>query len=305
MTLVMRLSLLVVCCSLVLAGCAASERTDPGRSASRSPSPIPTRPHRRPITIVAAGDICRARPSSCSATAQLVSMLSPDAVLPLGDNQYHAGGLNEYLQSYDRTWGRFRDITHPVAGNHEWLTPSAQGYLDYFELDRYWYTFKIAGWRFYALDATCRSNGGCGEDSTQFRWLRRSLSHRKDRCIVAYWHQPRFSSGTTHGSDDSTAAFWRLLYAAGADLILDGHEHNYERFSPQDPDGHPTDDGIVEIVAGTGSSEEGYPFGPPIANSEVRLNAVGVVRLALFPHRWVTRFVEPDLRVADRARGSC
>ena len=157
--------------------------------------------------------------------------------LTLGDNQYDEGTLAQYRASYDAAWGTFKGITYPVAGNHEWKTPKAQGYLDYFDRRTYWYSFMVGHWRFYALDGTCSDNGGCGVGDPQYTWLKQNLASRSDRCILAYWHQPRFSSGTTHGSDADVGPLWDLLSGAGADLILNGHEHNYERFAPQDPAG--------------------------------------------------------------------
>jgi len=257
-------------------------------------------------TVTAAGDICASRPDSCAPTARLIRGIGPDVALTLGDNQYSDGALARYLSSYDHAWGRFKDITSPVAGNHEWKTPNAQGYLDYFHLSTYWYSFRVGAWRLYALDGTCGLDGGCGEGDPQYEWLKSKLAARSDRCILAYWHQPRFSSGTTHGSATNVGPLWDLLHGAGADLILNGHEHNYERFAPQDPEGHAASDGIVEIVAGTGGNGDGsYPFGEPIANSEVRLNGLGAVELQLWGHGWAERFLRPSGRVVDRASGGC
>jgi hypothetical protein len=245
-------------------------------------------------------------PGSCASTAHLVRSLHPDVALTLGDNQYGEGTLAEYLASYDHSWGTFKDITSPVAGNHEWKTPRAQGFLDYFHRSGYWYSFRVGKWRLYALDGTCSDDGGCGVGDPQYTWLEKKLASRSDSCILAYWHQPRFSSGITHGSDTSVAPLWDLLYNAGADLILNGHEHNYERFAPQDPAGRPASDGIVEIVAGTGGDGDGsYPFGTPIPNSEVRLNGLGVVELRLWGLGWAEWFVRPTGDVVDRASGHC
>jgi hypothetical protein len=257
-------------------------------------------------TLTAAGDICPSTPDPCTPTARLIRRIGPDVALTLGDNQYSDGALAEYLASYDHAWGTFKEITFPVAGNHEWKTPNAQGYLDYFHLRTYWYSFKVGKWRLYALDGTCSDDGGCSEGDPQYEWLKRKLSMRSDRCILAYWHQPRFSSGTTHGSATNVGPLWDLLYGAGADLVLNGHEHNYERFAPQDPAGLPTADGIVEIVAGTGGNGEGsYPFGDPIANSEIRLNGLGAVELRLWGHGWAERFLRPSGQIVDRASGTC
>jgi hypothetical protein len=299
--------IIFVSSGLVAAGCAQAG-SDHAASAGRARQPLPEVPQAPPNAkiVTAAGDICTATPQSCSPTAHLVRSLHPDVALTLGDNQYDAGTLAEYLQSYDHAWGRFKAITDPVAGNHEWKTPNAQGFLDYFGRIGYWYSFKVGGWRLYALDGTCSADGGCGVGDPQYEWLKQKLAARTDRCILAYWHQPRFSSGTTHGSATNVAPLWDLLYDAGADLVLNGHEHNYERFAPQDPAGGPMPNGIVEIVAGTGGNGDGsYPFGTPIANSEVRLNGLGVVELRLWPHGWVERFLRPSGAVVDRSSGTC
>jgi hypothetical protein len=291
----------------VVVGC-ASDAGDHGSSGSGPAAEHLRVGLRRPhvAIVTAAGDICTSTPASCASTADLIRTIQPDVALTLGDNQYDAGTLAEYLESYDQEWGTFKEITSPVAGNHEWETPDAQGFLDYFDRGGYWYTFTVGRWRVYALDGTCYADGGCGPGDPQYRWLKRNLSARADRCILAYWHQPRFSSGTIHGSDPEVAPFWRLLYRAHADLILNGHEHNYERFAPQNPGGRPAADGIVQIVAGTGGNGDGsYPFGDPIANSRVRLNGLGVVKLSLRPHGWVERFLRPNGDVVDRASGSC
>ena len=257
------------------------------------------------MTVAAAGDICTRSPSSCSPTADLIDRLAPDAVLALGDNQYEDGTIEEYGKSYAQSWGRFKDITFPVAGNHEWHTPDAQGFLDYFGLTTHWYTFTVGPWRLYALDATCDENNGCDPASAQYEWLANELASDSDRCILAYWHQPRFSSGDTHGSHDEMAPIWALLDEAGADLVLNGHEHNYERFGPQDADGQSTPDGMVQIVAGTGGNPSSYGFGEPLENSEVRKGGFGVVELSLWKDGWAAAFTRTDGRVVDTASGGC
>jgi calcineurin-like phosphoesterase family protein len=270
------------------------------------PLPSVSRPPSGALVVTAAGDICGETPRTCSPTADLIRSVHPDAALTLGDNQYGEGTLAQYLAGYDGAWGSFKDITFPVAGNHEWKTPDAQGYLDYFDTKAYWYTFALGPWRFYALDGTCEDNGGCAPGDQQYEWLKDQLASRSDRCILAYWHQPRFSSGTKHGSDDLLEPMWQLLDFAGADLVLNGHEHNYERFSQQDAHGNADANGTVEIVAGTGGNGDGgYPFGQPIPNSEVRLNGLGVVELRLSAGGWLERFRRPTGEVVDRISGTC
>jgi hypothetical protein len=269
------------------------------------PLPSVSPPPAGAVEVAAAGDICPPRPEPCAPTADLVERLDPDAVLVLGDNQYESGTLEEYRASYDRTWGRFLPITHPVAGNHEWRTGGAAGYLEYFDRTTTWSTFSLGRWRLYALDGTCEENGGCAPGDPQYEWLAGELDTRTDRCILGYWHQPRLSSGTEHGSDEQVAPLWDLLESAGGDLVLNGHEHNYERFAPQDGRGRPDASGMVEIVVGTGGTTRAYPFGDPVANSIVRLGGSGVLELSLFDGGWVARFVRPDGTVDDQASGSC
>ncbi|HEX7347560.1 MAG TPA: metallophosphoesterase [Candidatus Limnocylindrales bacterium] len=291
--------LAVVAIAAALVSVLRSDTPSDGRSGA-SPSVPPGA-----TTVVAAGDICTRSPDSCTATAGLVERLAPDAVLALGDNQYEDGTLEEYSKSYDRSWGRFLPITYPVAGNHEWHTPGAQGFLDYFDLSAHWYTFTLDDWRFYALDGTCDENGGCDEGSPQYEWLAEELASSSQDCIAAYWHQPRFSSGDEHGSHEDLAPIWRLLDDAGAEIVLNGHEHNYERFGPQDADGNPTSEGIVQIVAGTGGNPRFYGFGDPIENSLVRKGGFGVVELSLWDSGWAASFIRPDGRAVDGVSGGC
>ena len=145
--------------------------------------------------------------------------------------------------------GAAKAITYPTVGNHEYLTPSAAGYFDYFDGvgaaggragDRStgYYSYDIGTWHVIVLNSECSHIGGCGRGSPQDRWLRDDLAAHPNRCTLAYWHEPRFTSGS-NGNFTGADMFWRNLYAAGADLILNGHDHDYERFAPQDPDATP------------------------------------------------------------------
>ena len=224
-----------------------------------------------PVRVVAAGDIacdpaspafnggagtateCRMR-----ATSDLALALAPDAVLTLGDNQYSDGALAKYNASFDPSWGRLRLVApiHPVPGNHEYLTAGAAGYFAYFgaaaaDPATGWYSFDLPGWHLIALNGNCGSVGGCGAGSPQLQWLEADLAAHPDVCTLAYWHQPRFSSGP-HGNDATYQPFWEALLAAGADLVLNGHDHVYERFAPQDASGGATPDGLRQLTVGTG-----------------------------------------------------
>src|SRR5664279_3941289 len=195
------------------------------------------------------------------------------AVLSLGDNQYYCGSLAAFQQSYDLSWGRVKAITHPVVGNHEYLThggsgPSTgcdttntngAGYFSYFgsaagTQGQGYYSFNVGAWHLIALNSNCGSAGGCGATSAQGKWLAADLAAHRNQCVLAYWHIPLFSSGGR--ANANTLSFWQQLYAAHADLVLDGHDHIYERFAPQTPAGvaDPVN-GIPEITVGTGGAD--------------------------------------------------
>ena len=267
------------------------------------------------ITVAAAGDIAcdpdapdfnagRGTDSACAQmrTADLLVKLEPDLVLALGDNQYKAGEYDAFSASYDPSWGRLKAKTFPIVGNHEGLRPdSGQGYCDYFGAVAHcnaegsqdgaaYYSFDVKNWHFIALNSNCAVAGGCGAGSPQEKWLRADLAANQQPCILAYWHHPRFSSGI-HGNNPRYDAFWNALYEYGADIVLDGHEHLYERFAPQNPDGAKDAEGIREFVVGTGGKEQRI-FHDVAANSEVRHRGTfGVLELTLHPASYDWQFV--------------
>jgi len=248
----------------------------------------------------ASGPVCQAK-----ATADLAASLRPSAVLALGDLQYDDGTLEKFQSSYGLTWGRLRQITHPVPGHKEYLDAisgrAAGGYFTYFksaagEPGRGWYSFDVGRWHVIALNSECDEIGGCTERSPQLRWLRADLEANRHRCKLAYWNRPRFSSGQ-HGGQTTLAAFWHQLYAGGVDVVLNGRAYDYERFAPQDPVGQrDSARGIRQFVVGTGGRHlEG--FEKIQRNSEKRnAAAYGVLQLTLRPDRYEWRFVptSPD-----------
>lgn len=242
--------------------------------------------NRDPV-IVGAGDIAAAGGAQ-KQTAGLISGINPTAVFTLGDNAYDSGTLSEYRSHYDPSWGRFNSIVRPVPGNHDYHTPGASGYFAYFgrRAPADYYSYDIGAWHLIALNGEIDVSA----DSAQEQWLRRDLTAHSNTCTLAYWHEPRFSSGSHHGSDPSFAPFWLDLYAAGADVVLNGHEHNYERFAKQTPSAQPAANGIREFVVGTGGRSH-YGFGVPVANSELRnATAYGVLSLTLHARSYDWRF---------------
>ncbi len=276
-----------------------------------------------PPVVVAAGDIAcdpadasfnggNGTATACrmKATSDLALALDPDAVLLLGDNQYEDGALAKYQASYDPTWGRLKAVTRPAPGNHDYGTTGAAGYFSYFgaaagDPAKGYYSFDLGGWHLIALNSNCAPVGGCGPGSPQEQWLAADLAAHPGVCTLAYWHHPRFSSGP-HGNDVTFQAFWTDLHAAGADLILNGHDHVYERFAPQDPAGAADPaQGLRQITVGTGGrNHTGFPL--IRANSEVRnAAAFGVLKLTLHPSGYTWQFVTEEGVVADAGAGLC
>jgi hypothetical protein len=164
-----------------------------------------------------------------------------EVFLALGDLQYNSGSLADFLSEYDPTYGRFRDITRPVVGNHKYQTPGAQGYWDYFGAaagteGEGWYSFDVGStWHVVALNSNCREVG-CGAGSPQHDWLRADLADNDRPCVAVALHHPRWSSTAAPGNNTSVTPFVRLLQREGAEVMLSGHAHNYERFARQRPD---------------------------------------------------------------------
>lgn len=231
-----------------------------------------------------------------AATAALIRDLNPAAVLPLGDLQYDRGEFANFQLSYGPTWGTFKDITRPVVGNHEYGTANASGYFRYFgaaagDPRKGYYSFDLGDWHIIALNSNCGAVGGCRAGSPQERWLRADLATHPTQCTLAYWHHPRFSSGP-HGNSADPQVFWQVLYEAGVDVVLNGHDHTYERFAPQTPEAEadPTQ-GIRQFVVGTGGRSL-YPFRTVRTNSEVRnSDTFGVLALTLMTDGYEWRFM--------------
>jgi hypothetical protein len=260
------------------------------------------------------------------ATSNLLAAKPYAAILALGDEQYECGNYQDYLGSFNSSWGRVKSLIRPVPGNHEYSTSGtgcstladAAGYFDYFDgpgaptgpagdRGKGYYSFDIGSWHMIALNGNCGPVGGCGSGSPQDTWLRNDLAAHPTACTLAYWHQPRFSSGGEHGNNAAYDRFWRDLYAAGADVILNGHDHDYERFAPQTPDVVASPAGIREFVVGTGGKSH-YAFAPTAQpNSEVQdATTFGVLELTLHANGYDWHFVpEPGATFTDQGSQPC
>ena len=230
------------------------------------------------------------------AVSDLLTSRSVDRVLPLGDLQYESGRPGDFQASYNASWGRVLAKTSPVVGNHEYGTPGAEAYFDYFgsaagPRGKGYYSYDLGTWHVIALNSNCSAVGGCGEGSAQNDWLEADLAASAAQCTLAYWHHPRFSSGN-HGDGSSVRPFWVDLYAAGADVVLNGHDHHYERFSTMDVSGSQDPSGIREFVVGTGGKSHYRRLDNVPSTSQVRnFDTFGVLEMTLSPTSYSWEFV--------------
>lgn len=246
--------------------------------------------------LFAAGDISTCGNDFDEATASLLDDL-PGLVATLGDNAYSSGSDAEFANCYGPTWGRHKDRTRPAAGNHDYHTPGAAGYFNYFgsaagDPYRGYYSYDYGAWHIVVLNSNCAPAGGCDVGSSQEQWLRADLAASPAFCTLAYWHHPLFSSGE-HGGNPTFVPFWQALYDYGAEVVLVGHDHDYERFAPQTADGAVDPRrGIREFVVGTGGGSHYLFARPPEPNSEVRNDhTFGVLQLALHTASYDWEFI--------------
>jgi hypothetical protein len=261
--------------------------------------------------LVGAGDIGSCRSTGDEATAALLDGIA-GTVATFGDAAYPSGADADFARCYAPSWGRFIDRTKPSPGNHEYETPGASGYYNYFgaaagDPNKGYYSYDLGSWHVISLNSNCsRLVGGCRPGSPQEQWLKADLAAHPNECTLAYWHNPRFSSGI-HGDQAFVAPFWDALYQAGADVVLNGHDHDYERFAPQNPSGQADPaHGIREFVVGTGGAEL-RNFSRIKPNSEVQVEQKnGVLKMTLHPEGYDWQFITaPDVAVADSGSGQC
>jgi hypothetical protein len=235
--------------------------------------------------LVGAGDISSCGNSNDEATAKLLDGIS-GTVFTTGDNVYTSGTSTQYRDCYNPTWGRHKSRTKPVPGNHDYGTSGASGYFNYFNNPPAYYAYNLGGWRIYALN----SEISVSSTSAQVTWLKNDLAANPRQCVLAYWHKPRWSSGN-HGSSSSMQTLWKTLYDAGADVVINGHDHDYERFTQMNGSGSAVSSGMREFVVGTGGASH-YSFGSILSTSQVRNSTTyGVLKLTLNSSSYSWKFV--------------
>ena len=275
------------------------------------PAAAPADDTKENAVLIGAGDIADcSNLAGAEATAKLLEV-NPGTVMALGDLAY-PNGTAENFKCYDQTWGRVKSRTRPSVGNHEFHSQGATYYFEYFgaaagDPKTGYYSYDLGAWHIVVLNSECKEVGGCQAGSPEEKWLRADLAAHPTACSLAYFHKPRFSSGLNHGDDPEITAFWQALYDNNVELVLNGHDHDYERFAPQDPNGKADPKrGIREFVVGTGGKSH-REFGFTRPNSEVRNNdAYGVLKLTLKPGGYAWQFLpEAGKTFTDSGSGTC
>src|SRR5947209_4320879 len=239
-----------------------------------------------PAVLLGAGDIASCASDGDEATAALLDTL-PGVVFTAGDNAYPGGSASDYSGCYNPSWGRHKPRTRPAPGNHEYHTAGAAAYYGYFgalagDSGKGYYSYTVGTWHIISLN----SNSLMAPGSHQEQWLGADLAAHPARCTLAYWHHPRFSSGE-HGPTTEMSDIWQLLYDRGAEVVLSGHDHEYERFAPQDGLGNPdAARGVRQFVVGTGGGELRQIVARARNSEFVRTSTYGVIRLELYSDRY-------------------
>jgi hypothetical protein len=305
-------SFAVAAASSLVVACAGDRSSGADRAGEGGRKPnglrvIPDSVHARSPVVLAAGDIASCASAGDEATALLLDTLA-GTVLALGDNVYRHGSAEEFRDCYGPSWGRHRGRTRATPGNHEYYVRFAAAYFDYFgaaagPTGLGFYSFDLHGWHVVSLNSNVDASAG----SPQERWLRADLKAHPARCTLAFWHHARFSSGANHGSTPAVAPLFQALYDAGADVLLQAHDHLYERLAPLAPDGRPNAErGIRSFVVGTGGVGF-HEFGRVVAGSEVRHNrSPGVLKLSLRADGYAWEFIPAGGGgFRDRGEGKC
>jgi len=251
-----------------------------------------------------AGDIGFCGVEGAARTASLLDTM-PGIVFTTGDNAYPSGTAESFQNCYDPFWGRHKARTRPTPGNHDYQVPDAAAYFEYFggnagPFGLGYYSFNAGAWLVLSLN----SNVPAGSGSAQLAWLRDQLTSQPTRCVAVLWHHPLFSSGL-HGPDPRMREVWRTLMEFKADVVISGHDHIYERFTPLDEQGLPSADGIRSFVVGTGGAPP-YTFGVIQPGSEARISAWGILKLTLRSESFDWEFVPADgLGIPDQGTQGC
>jgi hypothetical protein len=282
----------------------------PPATAAEPQATTDAKPAEEGVTFIGAGDIANcevAGGGGARSTALLLDRYPNAVIYTTGDHAYQTGSDKDFKTCYEPTWGKFKARTHPAVGNHDLITDKGKPYFDYFgenagPRNLGYYSYEVGSWHVIALNSALPARKG----SDQMKWLSDDLAAHKTECTLAYWHIARYSSGA-HGSDPLMADAWKILYDAGADVILASHDHDYERFAPMDDKGKPDPEkGVRSFVIGTGGGGV-YEFKSKAQNSEIRDNTTyGVLKFVLKPGSYDWEFIPmPGKTFRDSGSGKC
>jgi acid phosphatase type 7 len=298
---------------LILALSVMANAANTQKKSSKAPASTAEKARPQDPVFVGAGDIASCDDlAGAEATAKLIENI-PGTVFAVGDLAYPDGSDEQFAKCYAPTWGRFKDRTRPAPGNHEYHKGAASGYTRYFgtqagDPGKAYYSFDLGTWHIISLNSECEDIGGCRAESPEGRWLQQDLAQHPAKCTLAYFHKPLFSSGAAHGNDPEVQPIWQILYAANADVVINGHDHHYERFAPQDPQGKADPQrGIREFVVGTGGKNSHRKLASPKPNSEIaQADTFGVLKLTLHASSYDWEFVpEAGKTFHDSGSGLC
>ena len=267
------------------------------------------------FVMVGAGDIAGCTSGGDEITAKLVvgvlEQYPGASVFTLGDNVYPNGTSGEFTDCYNPSWGSFKARTHPVPGNHDYNTANATGYYGYFDdkagdPSKGYYSYNLGTWHVVVVNSNCAAIGGCEAGSVQELWLRSNLKASSNQCQIVMWHHPRFSSGLEHGNADFMQDIWKAVAENHVELVLNGHEHTYERFAPMNAIGEADSSGTTEILVGSGGISH-YHAGIKKPNSQTfDSDTYGVLKLELLASSYNFKFLpQPGKSFTDSGSGVC
>lgn len=298
-------------------GHAATLATQRAITPTRPPSPTLPLPTPIPFTpaeaeLVGAGDIAVCATSGAAVTAGLLAGFPRAAIFSAGDSSNEQATLDQYQNCFAPTWGAYKARIYPAAGNHDYVQPGAASYFKYFgaaagDPAKGYYSFELGAWHILVINSNCKEIGGCEAGSPQYQWVKQDLAAHSTLCSLAIWHAPRYSSGV-HGNDLEMLAIWKALYNAGAELVISGHDHEYERFAPLNPlDNLDAAYGMRQFVVGTGGAPLRTTQGYRTSHSQVLIeNVHGVLDLKLHPASYDWQFIpEPGKSETDSSSAVC
>ena len=295
----------------VAAGTATISASANGKTGTSTVTVPASPPPPSSVVLIGAGDIAVCGSTGDDATSNILVATS-GTVFTLGDNAYPDGSATNYANCYNGSWGRVKTRTRPTPGNHEYHTAGASGYFGYFgsaagDPSKGYYSYDLGAWHIVVLNSNSACTTiSCSATSAQVQWLKADLAASTKSCTLAYWHHPRFNSGAEHGNLTEVGPFWDALYAARAEIVLNGHEHVYERFAPQTPNAVADPNGIRQFTVGTGGAAL-YSFSSTIRpNSERRNNtSMGVLKLTLKSGGYDWQFIPATGSFTDSGSGTC